>query len=188
MGDSRRADRCHVCRKRELGKIRTRSCGSASESVSPRWSHAAGAGSWAAEHQIDDGLEDVPVERDGLLRAAVETVTQSVLHGLADGVAVVRRRDPSRKVSVKLLELVFDLMLGRDGRRESRSCDAPDGYQMTWPPSTRRSMPVTNDAAPLSRKMTGPTMSSGWAFLPRGVSLAYPSIASRCSGRCVIGV
>ena len=27
-------------------------------------------------------------------------------------------------------------------------------------------MPVTNDAAPLSRKMTGPTMSSGWAFLP----------------------
>ena len=26
------------------------------------------------------------------------------------------------------------------------------------------------------------------AFLPRGVSLAYPSIASRCSGRCVIGV
>ncbi len=65
---------------------------------------------------------------------------------------------------------------------------APDGYQMTWPPSTRRSMPVTNDAALLSRKMTGPTMSSGWAFLPRGVSLAYPSIASRCSGRCVIGV
>ncbi len=71
---------------------------------------------------------------------------------------------------------------------ESRRCDAPDGYQMTWPPSTRRSTPVTNDAALLSRKMTGPTMSSGWAFLPRGVSLAYPSIASRCSGRCVIGV
>src|ERR1051325_182623 len=33
-------------------------------------------------------------------------------------------------------------------------CDAPDGYQMTWPPSTRRSTPVTNDAAPLSRKIT----------------------------------
>ena len=64
----------------------------------------------------------------------------------------------------------------------------PTGYQMTWPPSTRRSTPVTNDAALLSRKMTGPTMSSGWAFLPRGVSWAYPSIASRCSGRWVIGV
>ena len=71
--------------------------------------------------------------------------------------------------------------------RDSRS-GAPGGYQMTWPPSTRRSTPVTNDAALLSRKMTGPTMSSGWAFRPRGVSLAYPSIASRCSGRWVIGV
>src|SRR5439155_21396323 len=72
--------------------------------------------------------------------------------------------------------------------RPSDGHEAPVGYQMTWPPSTRRSTPVTNDAARLSKKMTGPTMSSGWAFLPRGVSLAYPCIASRCSGRCVIGV
>ena len=77
---------------------------------------------------------------------------------------------------------------GAATRTTRLSCRHAGGYQMTWPPSTRRSTPVTNDAALLSRKTTGPTMSSGWAFLPRGVSLAYPSMASRCSGRCVIGV
>ena len=51
-----------------------------------------------------------------------------------------------------------------DGRRDDVE-GAPDGYQMTWPPSTSRSTPVTNDAARPSRRMTGPTMSSGWAFL-----------------------
>ena len=71
---------------------------------------------------------------------------------------------------------------------QTRVAEVASGYQMTWPPLTRRSTPVTNAAARLSRKMTGPTMSSGWAFRPRGVSWAYPSIASRCSGRWVIGV
>ena len=61
---------------------------------------------------VDEWLEGTPVERDGLLRAAVETVTQPVLDRLADRVTAVRCRDPGAEVGVKCLELVLDLLLG----------------------------------------------------------------------------
>jgi hypothetical protein len=58
-----------------------------------------------------NGLRAPPVERDGLLRAAVETVAQPVLYGLADRVAAVRGRDSHAEASVKCLELVLDSRL-----------------------------------------------------------------------------
>ena len=61
---------------------------------------------------VDEWLEGAPIERDGLLRAAVETVAQPVLDRLADRAATVRGHDPYAEVSVKGLELVFDFLLG----------------------------------------------------------------------------
>ncbi len=45
-------------------------------------------------------------------------------------------------------------------------------YQMVQPPSTRRSTPVMKLAASLNKKTAGPTISSGLALRPIGVSLA----------------
>jgi hypothetical protein len=58
------------------------------------------------------GLEGTPVERDDLVREALETVTQPVFYRLADRVATVRYRDPGSKVSAEFLEPVLDLLLG----------------------------------------------------------------------------
>ena len=61
---------------------------------------------------VDNGFEDVPIERDGLLRSALKTVTRPVRYRLANCVAAVRGVDPDIQVSVKLLELVLDFMPG----------------------------------------------------------------------------
>src|SRR5262249_43828181 len=60
---------------------------------------------------VGEWLEGTPVERDGLVRTTVETVTQPVLYSLADRIAAVRCRDPGAEVSVKRLKLVPDLLL-----------------------------------------------------------------------------
>src|SRR5262249_17828531 len=61
---------------------------------------------------VGERLEGAAVERDGLLGTAIEAVAQPVLYRLADRVAAVRRREPGGEVSVKVLELVLDLLLG----------------------------------------------------------------------------
>ena len=46
---------------------------------------------------VGERFEGVTVERDGLLGAAIEAVTQPVLYGLADRVAAVRAAIPAVK-------------------------------------------------------------------------------------------
>ena len=69
--------------------------------------------------------------------------------------------DRIRSAAVRQREPVGARLRVSDDTDHAAQTAGSDGYQMTWPPSTRRSTPVTNDAARLSRKMTGPTMSSG---------------------------
>jgi hypothetical protein len=63
-----------------------------------------------------------------------------------------------------------------------------NGYQQTKPPSTIRSMPVTNDAARLARKTAGPIISSGMAMRAIGVSRSKILTWSATSGRRFMGV
>ena len=61
-------------------------------------------------------------------------------------------------------------------------------HQHSKPPSTRRSTPVTKEAAELNRKMAGPTISSTVAMRPMGVSRSNIFRCSATSGRRFIGV
>ncbi len=61
-------------------------------------------------------------------------------------------------------------------------------HQHSNPPSTRRSTPVMKDAAGLSRKIAGPTISSTVAIRPIGVSRSKILRCSATSGRRFIGV
>ena len=61
-------------------------------------------------------------------------------------------------------------------------------YQHAKPPSTSRSTPVTKEAAGLSRKIAGPTISSTVAMRAIGVSAAKTFNCSATSGRLFIAV
>ena len=61
-------------------------------------------------------------------------------------------------------------------------------HQHSKPPSTSRSTPVMNDAAGLSKKIAGPTISSIVAMRPIGVSAANTFNCSATSGRLFIAV
>ena len=65
---------------------------------------------------------------------------------------------------------------------------APARHQQTNPPSTIRSTPVQKLAASLSRKTAGPTISSGAAMRPSGVSASKRLTCSATSARVFMGV
>src|SRR5262249_29852357 len=60
---------------------------------------------------IDDRLKQVPVERDGLLGASVQSLAQPVGYRLGNGVAAVGSPNAGFDVAVKLGELVLILLL-----------------------------------------------------------------------------
>jgi hypothetical protein len=62
-----------------------------------------------------DVRRDRRVERDRLLRTAVQALAQPVLDGLGHGVAAGGRPDADLEVAVELPELVLDVLLGPAG-------------------------------------------------------------------------